>query len=219
MRKGFVVAMVLVTLAIFLGYSASADAQTKQRKLIVKNMQSTVVTASINFGADSKITAADLGSFCKSSAHKLNCRFDVPPNGGSKEIPNPSYKYVNFAVAFKSDVGCGSTKAEGTINNPSWYDVMDVSLVDGFNEKVSMRITPAGGKTVVLGPPVGKTGNEKVFGVFPLGCDVCAEKRNPPCGISKGKDGCKGGTEYKPDVICQYQENATAGTVEIVLEK
>lgn len=219
MRKGFVAVMVLVLMVVFLAYSATADAQTKQRKLIVTNMQPTVVTASINFGADSKITATELGSFCKSSTHKLNCRFDVPPNGGKVEIPNPSYKYVNFAIAFKSDVGCGSTKAEGTINNPGWYDVMDVSLVDGFNEKIQMNVTPTGGKTVVLGPPKGKTGNERVYGVFPVGCDVCAEKRNPPCGISKGRDGCKGGTEYKPDVICQYQENAPAGTVEVILVK
>jgi hypothetical protein len=58
---------------------------------------------------------------------------------------------------------------------------------------------------VLLGPPKGKDGNEKVLGLFPYGCDVCVARVSPPCGIPKGRIGCKHGTQYKPDVVCQYQ--------------
>ncbi|HOW54219.1 MAG TPA: hypothetical protein PLR60_06125 [Syntrophorhabdaceae bacterium] len=216
MKKAFVVSGLLV-LAVLIGSVCDADAAAKQKRVVIKNQQSSSVTASISFAADSEVNAQTLGTFCKSSTGKLNCVFDVPANG-SKEIPNPGYKYLNMALAFKANVGCGSTKAEVTVNNPKWYDVLDVSLVDGFNEKIQINVTPAGGKATVLGPPKGKSGNQKVFGVFPEGCDVCVERRNPPCGYSKGKSPeCKAGTEMKPDVVCQYQDNSNNGMIEVIL--
>jgi len=217
MKRKVLVVSALLALAMWLGNAGDLDAAAKQKRVVVKNQQATAVTASISFGADSEVNAQTLGTFCKSSTGKLNCVFDVPANG-NKEIPNFGFKYLNMAVAFKANVGCGSTKAEVTVNNPKWYDVMDVSLVDGFNEKVQINVTPTGAKTVVLGPPKGKSGNQQVFGVFPEGCDVCVERRNPPCGYSKGKSSeCKSGTEMQPGVICQYQDNSNAGTIEVIL--
>lgn len=189
---------------------------TKQKSVTLTNKQSVPTTVSINFGADSQITADDLEGFCSSpTGSNLNCRLTLTGNE-SKPLPNPSFKYVNMTLAFNALVGCGATKAEMTLNNPKWHDVLDVSVVDGFNEKIQITITPTGGAATTLGPPKGQLGNQKVFGVFPYGCDLCAAIKGPPCG-NAGKEQCKGGTETKPDVICQYQMNESAGAVEVIL--
>jgi hypothetical protein len=189
---------------------------TKQKTVTLTNKQSVPATVNINFGADSKINADDLKGFCTSpNGSNLNCQLTLKSNE-SKQLPNASFKYVNMTLAFNALVGCNATKAEMTINNPDWYDVLDVSVVDGFNEKIQMNVTPTGGQTTILGPPNGKLGNQKVFGVFPYGCDLCAAIKGPPCG-NAGLEQCKGGTEHKPDVICQYQMNENTGAVEVIL--
>jgi hypothetical protein len=91
------------------------------------------------------------------------------------------------------------------VNNPKWYDTLDVSLVDGYSNQIEIDAATSKG-TVKLGPPKGATGNEKVLGVFPNGCDICVARQNPPCGMKPGKDGCKKGPDqYHPDVLCQWQ--------------
>jgi hypothetical protein len=146
----------------------------------------------------------------------LNCDFDLT---GTKELPNPNGLHLNMTVAFGGPVACGNTKAEVNVNTPTWYDVMDVSLVDGYSNNVSINYTPPGGTKQVLGPPVGKDGNEKVLGLFPYGCDVCTARQSPPCGIAPGGTGCKAGSQYKPDVPCQVQGTVMGGggLVEVVL--
>ena len=175
--------------------------------LTVFNGQTDTVDVYVSFGSDSKITADDW-SFCSGSG--LNCSFSLAGNT-TKAMPNPSGKYLNATFSFGAEVGCGVTKAEVNINNPSWYDTFDVSLVDGYSDSIEMAYTPLSGKAVTLGPPNGETGNEKVYGLFPYGCDICVERQNPPCGISKGKTGCKTGTQYKPDVPCQVQGSTKGG--------
>ena len=69
----------------------------------------------------------------------------------------------------------------------------------------------AGPGTLRLGPPNGPSGNDQLVGVYPFGCDVCVARQNPPCGIPKGTAGCKGGTQYKPDVPCQWQGTTMGG--------
>lgn len=165
-------------------------------------------TVYVAFGADSKITADDW-AFCTGSG--LTCNF---PLDGTRDLPTGG-KYLNATLAFNQPVGCGVTKAELNVNNPAWYDVMDVSLVDGYSNNVKITITEKGDSLqTVLGPPKGKTGNEDVFGVFPVGCDLCVQRGAPPCGIPKGPlhgDGCKAtGTQYDPKPPCQYQ-GATKG--------
>ena len=119
-------------------------------------------------------------------------------------------KYLNATIGFGGTVMCGTTKAELNLNNPKWYDVADVSLVDGFSTKIEISVKGRDGLKK-LGPPLGKEGNEKVFGLFPLGCDICTARQSPPCGMKPGKDGCKSGTQYKPDVPCQYQGPVMGG--------
>ncbi len=167
----------------------------------VHNGTTKVTTVYVAFGSDSVVTADDW-TFCSGSG--LNCSFDLAANA-TKPLPTGG-KYLNATFAFDHVVGCGATKAEVNVNNPSWYDQADVSLVDGYSNNIEIM---AG--STQLGPPKGKTGNEKVYGVFPYGCDICVERQNPPCGISKGKEGCKTGSQYDPDVPCQWQGTKKGG--------
>jgi len=156
----------------------------------------------VAFGADSVIKAAAWSTFCPASA-PLNCTF---PLAAGKTQVLPSSDYLNVTMAAGQPVSCGSTKAELNVNHPKAFDVADVSLVDGFNAKISIELNG-----VLLGPPVGKEGNEKVFGLYPLGCDICTAQLSPPCGIKPGGPGCKAGSQYKPDVPCQAQGPLVGG--------
>lgn len=175
--------------------------------LTVENQRSVSTTVHVSFGADSKVTAADW-AFCEGSG--LSCSFQLG-EGASKTLPNAAHAYLNATFAFDAAVGCGVTKAEVNVNNPDWYDVLDVSLVDGYSNKVQITVTPTGKDAVRLGPPAGATDNQKVYGLFPFGCDICVERQHPPCGISPGKHGCKSGGQYDPAVPCQWQGPTKSG--------
>jgi len=190
-----------------------AQAADKNKAVRITNQQGTPAEVYINFAADSVLKPTDL-PFCKATG-PLNCHFTLAARS-SQDVPNPQAKYLNMALAFNAEVTCGSTKAEVLVNNPSWFDVLDVSVVDGFNEKIQINLTPTGGQLTQLGPPVGKLGNQKVFGVFPYACTICAGIKNAPCGDG-GPGECKLGTESKPDVLCQYQMNEPTGLVEVLL--
>lgn len=155
-------------------------------------------TVYLAFGANSVVLPSSPGwDFCAATS-SLTCSFKLASRE-ARELPLAG-RLLNVSIAFDAGVGCGSTKAELNVNNPAWYDVVDVSLVDGYSNKIAIK-----SDSTEVGPPVGQTGNEAVFGVFPYGCDVCVARRSPPCGIPAGGDGCKRGTQYKPDVPCQYQ--------------
>lgn len=168
----------------------------------------------ITFGSNSMVTAASW-NFC-SDASAPSCVFPLKSRA-MQSLPIGD-QYLNATVAFGAPtVGCGTTKAELQVNNPIWHDVMDVSLVDGYSNGVVIDVTDSGGKTK-LGPPLGRIGNENVFGLFPLGCDICVARDQPACGLPVGKSGCKGGTQYDPDVPCQYQGPARFGGSTIVVK-
>jgi hypothetical protein len=169
---------------------------------------------SIAFGSNSVVTASGW-TFCNDGSAP-SCVFPLKSRA-MQDLPLGG-KYFNATIAFGAPtVGCGSTKAEININNSKWYDITDVSLVDGYSNGVVIEVTDANGLTK-LGPPVGRTGNEKIFGLYPLGCDICVARDQPSCGMSKGKDGCKGGTQYNPDVPCQYQGPTMSGGSSIVVK-
>ena len=205
----------LCVLSLLLVFSSSAAAQTgsKSKTVRLTNQQNAPAEVYINFAADSVLKSSDL-PFCKATG-PLNCQFTLAAHA-SQAFPNPGNKYLNMALAFNAPVNCGSTKAEVIANNPTWYDILDVSVVDGFNEKIQINVTSTGGQAPQLEPPVGKLGNQKVFGVFPYGCTICAGIKNAPCGDA-GAGECKTGSESKPDVPCQYQMNEPNGTIEVVL--
>jgi hypothetical protein len=203
----------VVALVLALQGTGEAQTEPKNKQVRITNKQSAPARVYINFAADSVLKPTDL-PFCEVTG-PLNCQFTLAANS-SQDIPNPQAKYLNMALSFSAPVTCGSTKAEVLVNNPKWFDILDVSVVDGFNEKIQMNLTPTGGNVTQLGPPVGKLGNQKVFGVFPYACTICAGIKNSPCGDA-GKGECKLGTESNPDVPCQYQMNEPNGLVEVLL--
>ena len=154
------------------------------------------------FGADSVVLPVDW-PLCSATA-KLNCSLTVQANS-SLELPL-SGDYLNASLSFDAPVSCGSTKAELNLNNPRWYDVADISLVDGYSKPIKIQIDD---KT--LGPVTSENGNQKAYGVYPLGCDVCVARQIPPCGIPLGNTECKSGSQYSPDVPCQHQGTVMGG--------
>jgi hypothetical protein len=193
------------SISAFSGVSADPDALGKST-LMIENASAAETTVYVAFGADS-VVLPTAWPICVASA-KLNCSFTLFSKA-SQNMPLKG-KYLNATISFGAPVTCNTTKAELNLNNPKWYDTSDVSLVDGYSNEIEIDIKGSdGGKK--LGPPVGKTGNEKVFGLFPLGCDICTARQSPPCGMSPGKTGCKSGTQYKPDVPCQYQGPTMGG--------
>lgn len=222
MRKVFVATLALFVLAVFTGIPKNAEsAGSKKVKVIVKNMQDKNAEVNINFSNISEINKNSLGSLCdkRGTGSNLNCGFDLGPKE-QKEITNPLFKMISLSLAFNKPINCGATKAELTVNAKT-DDVFDVSVVDGFNEKIAMIFATNTGNQIKLGPPNGLTGNENVYGVFPYGCDICAGRLTPPkaCGPFPPKNiGCKSGTENNPNVICQYSlthpgENAGVMTI------
>jgi hypothetical protein len=185
----------------------------KNKTVRITNRQSAQAEVYINFSDISQLKPSDLPFLLVTGP--LNCQFTLAANS-SQDIPNPAAKYLDMALAFNAPVRCGSTKAEVLVNNPAWCDIEDVSVVDGFNEKIQMNLTPTGRTLVQLGPPVGQLGNQNVFGVFPYGCTTCVGILNPPCG-NDGVAQCKSGSEHNPSSLCQYQMNETTGLVEVLL--
>jgi hypothetical protein len=198
------------------GASASASASAPSDEAVgttvtVVNLTDANSTAFVAFGADSVIVSSSWSAFCTASS-PLSCSF--PIRAHSRHQVPVGGKYLNATFSFGTAVTCGTTKAEVNVNNPNWFDIADVSLVDGFSNFVMVE---ANGTK--LGPPHGKDQNEKVFGVYPLGCDLCTANSVGTCGLPKGKTGCKGGTQYKPDVPCQYQgpKKGGGGKVDVIL--
>lgn len=178
---------------------------------IVVNATDASVVVNVSFAASSTVQPSGW-SFCNSDASAgLSCTFTIGPNG-TQVLPTGGSP-LNATMAFNGQVTCGTTQVELNINNPAWYDIVDISLVNGYSNKVSVSCDGT-----MLGPVVGPTGNEKVFGVYPLGCDLCAARSaQTPCGMQPGTDGCKAGTQYDPAVPCQYQGSTMGGGTTIVV--
>lgn len=168
----------------------------------IENTSANAVTLYVAFGADSAITAASW-PLCGVDAG-LGCAFEVP---AKTTLPLPlNSQYLNATLSFGGPVACGRTKAELNLNNPSWYDVVDVSLVDGFS--APLRLTY--GENVLEVQRA--SGNSSALGVYPLGCDLCvARSSQTPCGLPPGTDGCKAGSQYAPTVPCQVQGTTLGG--------
>ena len=169
--------------------------------LAVANRSGVATTVYVAFGADSSVVAVDWSDFCDGEV--LNCSFSLA-KGETQELPLAG-RYVNATFSFFQPVTCNTTKAEVNLNNPNWYDISDVSLVDGFNVPVQVQF---GVQTLSVLRP---TGNEAAFGVYPLGCDICVARQQPSCGYAPGSEGCKAGTQYNPAVPCQAQGSVKGG--------
>jgi len=174
--------------------------------VIVSNSENAPVTVFVAFGSDSVVLPPSF-SFCTASG-ALACSFPLAANG-SQRLPL-SGQYLNATLSVGGPVACGMTKIELNLNNPAWYDIVDVSLVDGFSTSVEVQAKDSSGTHELKVDSA--AGNEKAFGVYPYGCDLCVERSLPPCGIPKGREGCKKGPDqYHPDVPCQYQGTKKGG--------
>jgi hypothetical protein len=192
--------------------------------LSMVNLTSQPAVVAVAFGSDSVVGPPNW-SFCTAST-SLNCQFTLLANA-SQHLPLVG-QYLNATFVFESvvndagtdaSVGCGTTKAELNVNNPNWYDIIDISLVDGYSTALGIIVanTLDGGAVVNLGPVTSASGNEKAFGVYPLGCDICVARQKPSCGRAPGSAGCKKGPDqYHPDVPCQYQGSVMGGGESIV---
>ncbi len=179
-------------------------------KLYVQNEKSVPVKVFVTFGGDSCITQANMKisggvTKCEPSVNN-SCVFTLA-NGERQEIQLELCR-ADLTFRFNSAEGCGTTKAEVNMNVPNWDDTWNISLVDGWNENVRIDIVTSDIGTKTMGPTQGKTGNQRAFGVYPYGCDVCTARQKPPCGIEMGDSECKTpngvNNQYSADVPCQW---------------
>jgi len=180
----------------------------KKSSVVVSNQTDNDTTVYVSFGSNSVVLPTEW-SFCKSTVN-LHCEFPLG-SYSSRQLPLDN-RYLNATISFSSPAGCGTTKAEININNPHWYDIVDISLVDGYSNSISVMVD-----TTLLGPVINAKYNEKIFGVYPLGCDICVSRQAPSCGMNPGSDGCKSGTQFNPDVPCQYQGTVMGGGSNILI--
>lgn len=168
--------------------------------LELANQTKAATVAYLAFGADSVIQAANLKPLCTvDSTLNAHCAL-----AAGVTLPLPlSGQYTNVTVSFGKAVSCGTTKGEVNLNNQNWYNIIDVSLVDGFSNEI--QITYQAATKTVIGPTMRADGNENMPGVFPLHCDICVARQKPTCGSTPGRDGCKAGTQYDPHPPCQWQ--------------
>lgn len=200
-------------------------------QVTITNQTDADTTVYIAFGADSAVTQADWAGFCAGSGR--SCQFALAAKA-IRKLPNPTGRHLDMTITFGAPAGCGVTKAALTVNDPSSVDVYYVSLVDGFSNRIAIVVTSGGHLPIQLGPPRGDAGDEFNFGVYPLGCDACVARCNPPCGISpsdplvgcdedcsgcgsNGTDGCKGTSQGSPTVPCDYQGSQIGGGGDDVL--
>jgi len=169
---------------------------------------------------------------CTTTTNSSICSFPI----ASGDICTPPLQAdcltsINFA--FNEEVvtqpcgitpGTGPSLAEVAINgndcsktpgcDSSPCDCVDISLVQGYKlPNISMTLSKG---PTVLGPTLGATGNQNVFGVFPVGCTNCLNREGCPCGIPcDDTTQChQGGTPNDPDVPCQASQ-PTGGTITI----
>lgn len=221
MKKGFITALLVLALITLIALPASAE-----KTVIIKNGTNAAAKVYISFGADSQINKNNIGfpcTFFNQEPRGLQCGFDLAA-GQPKQISQKG-KILNMTVGFNKAPGCGVTISEINVNRPgAGADATNISLVDGFNEKIVVQYDHPTNKAASfkIGPPCGKTGNEKVLGVYPFGCDGCAVRKAPQsaCGpYPPGNQGCHAGTEFAPSPKCQinFGANQVDGTVTMIL--
>jgi len=189
----------------------------------IKNATGSAGTVYVGFlaGTTSCYQPADFSAFCTADpANAEICTIGL--GAGATQVlhfgpKNTANCKASFAVAFNQEPwqGCNNTFAELTLDdawtNPDgslfgYYDSYDLSVVNGFS--VKMTLTPSGGSAVSVSSA---SGNQKITGVYPFGCDDCDHTANPPsCGTVDPKQ-CKSATDVANGrYVCHV--SATSGT-------
>jgi len=172
----------------------------------IMNNQDESAEVFITFQNISCVTPDTWSSFCNET-DSINCNFTLDANSSQNLPLTDTTCNALFAIAFNAPPSqfCDKTQVEFNIysNGMDPMDTYDISLVNGFNEPVSIT------DGTEAGPVDCETGNQNVPGVFPLGCDGCAVRLNPPCGFTPGDDTqCHGGTQFDPDPPCQFTQDS-----------
>ena len=174
----------------------------------------------VSFGADSKVHPSDWASFC--ARVPSGCAF--PLDADAEHALPADGKALSVNVSFDqpgSCAGSGIDLGEFTINSGA-YDTADISMVNGWNADMEVRV--AGSKT--LGPTAGPDSGAGSYGIYPNGCDICVARQKPPCPWQTpcgGPDGggaacgCQGGTQYNPSPVCQVTPLPKDSDVAVVL--
>ena len=140
-----------------------------------------------------------------------------PPNPIPLVVNFPcttQYMPINITADGLPQTGCSVTQFELNLcagGGPTYQDTIDISLVNGFN--YPGEIKPDSGNPIMVCCP---TPNSTNPGVFPYGCDICtAQSPNGGSPCPTTNPDCKSGTQYNPDVPCQYTINSTNYTLYI----
>jgi hypothetical protein len=182
---------------------AASDAGPTGSTATVTNRTDAATTVYLSFGTNSQAwpPCGDAGG----------CSFPLAP-GASQPLPTAGLP-LNATLAFGAVPGCGVSLAEFNFAIPGWsQDTANISLVNGQNANIEIDVS--GYQT--LGPTTSGS-NATVYGVYPVACDICVARSQPPCGFDAsgcteaGSCGCKAGSQYSPTVPCQ--ESFDAGAV------
>jgi hypothetical protein len=155
------------------------------------------------------------------------CQFSLAA-GASKTFPNIAQTCISGNVTFGGYPSCpdatfptGYTTAEFTLNPSTGAEDVDVSLVNGFNFRVTMTMQGGGGWVVsnttkaitqIVPQPEGNIGNP---GVYPKNCTDCIQLvGSPVCPGFPTKPSCQ------PSRICDAQRavSQNGGKVIITLQ-
>lgn len=212
MSKTFIFAAIsLLALAVIFVMPGNVDAQNKNVQVIVKNSQAKTAKVSINLGAyPTELSTrrnevkSQFQKICTNWTDTWSCNFDLAA-GDSKTLTSDT-KWYNLSIAFNAPgnvIRCPVTQAELNVNTPTpKNDAFNVSLVNGYNEKIQMTFKPETGAIIQTDIPANAiglaSGNENKKGVYPSGCTICTYRLNPP--------------SYQQDKNCpDYKGNLTAG--------
>jgi hypothetical protein len=212
--------VVLVTAAAMIAFTivfmtcpapkpVDSDAGIVASTAAVQNLTDAGVTVYASFGtADGAVGPDAWATFCAPTPS--GCSFGL--DAGALQVLPTSGQYLNLTLSFGAPPGCGTTLGELDLANPQWNnDTANISLVNGFNQNVEILVS--NGQT--LGPTQGGDANADIYGVYPIACDICVARDQPPCGVDAagctlpGSCGCKSGSQYNPNVPCQ--ESFTRG--------
>jgi len=199
------------------------DGEPEITKFTIRNQQEGEATVYISFAETSCVRPEAWSSFCNMT-DSGNCNFKLEGEGTENDSrvlpltrePNCTDNSGNFTIFFNAppSQSCDKTQVEANFDI-NGMDNYDISLVNGFNEPVSIEVSPG----MNAGPVTSMDGNQEVPGVFPLGCDACAERLKPPCGYTPGDNGeCHAGTQFDPKPPCQFFQ-VTGGSITLNLLK
>jgi len=178
------------------------------------------------------IPCTSVDTTCTPTANPSICSFPIasgdtctpPLMAGCKTSINFGFNPEVVTKTCGTTPGTGPSIAEVTINGDNCSkkpgcdsppcDCADISLVNGYTlPNISMTVSDG---PTTLGPTAGATGNQNVFGVFPVGCTNCLNRDGCPCGINcSDTSQChQGGTPPDPDIPCLASQ-PTGGTITI----